>query len=121
MEYVVKTLGIIFLAVGVLGAASPALVRAIINFAKVGKRIYIGGVVRIVFGLLLLLAIKNVTFPWVTGAIGALFIIGGALIFILNLQKTHEFMDKFLMWPDNKLRMLLCLPVLIGALLIYSV
>lgn len=120
MVYVVKAIGIILLVFGVVCLVSPSIIRNLINFAKVGKRIYIGGAIRVIFGILLLLATTSATLPAIPGIIGAIILISGILMFALGLARVHAFMDKFLNLPDNKLRIPPAVTAIIGILLIYS-
>lgn len=121
MAYFVKTLGIFILVVGVLGFMAPGLLRKMIDWIKVGKKIYLAAVFRIIIGVLLLLAIPAVVMSWIPGLIGTLLIISGALIFVLGMQKAFAFLDKIYTMPDSKIRIIPVVAAAIGALLIYSV
>lgn len=120
MDYVLRTIGILILVGGSIYVVNPTFTRKVIEFAKVGKRVYIGGAVRIVIGLLLLFSIKSATFPWIPGIIGALALLAGIAMFALGLPRMHAFMDKIYNLPDSRLRLLPLIAVLIGVLLIYS-
>lgn len=120
MALIVKAIGILIFAMGVVYLVRPALVRSVIDYAKVGKRCYIFGAVRVVIGTLLLVAIPHVTLPWVVGVIGALILIKGILVFALGLPRVHALLDRFYGVPENKLRMLIAMAVVVGVLLIYA-
>jgi len=120
MIFVVKAIGIILLVVGAIFAAKPALMRAFIDFAKVDKRYYAGGVIRIICGALLLASIPKVAFPWVTGAVGGLMLIGGVLLFVIGERRVHGIMEWFLSKKDDVLRVFPVIGALIGVVLIYA-
>lgn len=120
MTYLITAFGILFLVLGVIFFVRPALIRTFIEFAKVGKRVYIGGVIRIIIGALLLLATPKAAFPWLPGIIGALILISGILIFILGTQRIHAFMDWWYGLDDSRLRIMPVVAAIFGVLLIYS-
>ena len=120
MIFVVKAIGIIMLAVGVVLAAKPSLMRAFLDFAKVDKRYYAAGVVRIVFGALLLLSVPKVAYPWVTGVIGALIALTGIVIFFVGENRVHSIMGWAQAKSDDTIRVFPVMCALIGVVLIYA-
>ena len=120
MIYVIKAIGIIYLAAGVILIVRPSLIRSIIDYFKVDKRIYIGGAARLVFGVLLLIATPQASFPWITGIIGVIITIAGIMIFALGVQRIHGVMDKMHAKPDNILRIPPAILAVLGILLIYA-
>lgn len=121
MPYLIKTIGILFIALGIIFIVRPLLVRKIIDFAKVGKRIYIGGVVRLMIGALLLVATPRALVPAIPGIIGALMVVSGILVFVLGFPRMFAMLDWFYALPENRMRFLPGITVLLGILLIYSV
>lgn len=120
MALIVKAFGIIFLVLGVVMVLKPSIGKSMIDFMKVGKRCYIGGVIRILLGLFFLASIKYVSLPWVTGIIGGITFIGGILIFVMGIQRMHSIMDRIYNMPENKMRILPALLSLVGVLIIYA-
>ncbi|PIU56711.1 MAG: hypothetical protein COS89_05705 [Deltaproteobacteria bacterium CG07_land_8_20_14_0_80_38_7] len=121
MEYFVKAFAILIIAVGAISFVTPAFLRKLIELAKVGKRVYVGGVIRIVVGTLLLIAAPNAITIWIPGIIGALILLSGILILVLGVQKIHSFMDKVYSLSDQKIRVIPTIAIILGILLIYSV
>lgn len=121
MPYLIKAIGIFYIALGILFIAQPLLIRKIIDFAKVGKRVYWGGVVRLVIGALLLIATPQALIPAIPGIIGALVIVSGILAFVLGFPRIFAMLDWFYALPENKMRFIPGFLVLLGILLIYSV
>jgi len=120
MDYFVKAVGILVLTLAVVIFARPATIRSFIDFAKVGKRVYIGGVIRVTLGALLLLASPRVIMPWIPALIGALMLVSGILIFSLGVQRIHAVMDWMRLRPDNTIRAFVLIPAIFGIALIYS-
>jgi hypothetical protein len=91
-----------------------------IAWAKVGKRCYMGGVVRIVLGGLLLVASPYATFFWIPVIVGAIIVISGVLIFALGLSRIHAFLDWWAVKPENTRRIASLVAVALGVLIIIS-
>ena len=120
MIFLVKAIGIIILAAGVVFAAKPSLMRAFLDFAKVDKRYYIGSVVRIIFGALLLLSVPRVAYPWVTGVIGVLVTLAGIALFVVGENRVHAVMEWAQAKSDDTIRVFPVIGALIGVMLIYA-
>ena len=121
MGHVVTAIGIIFLVLGVVNLVRPATIRSLINFAKVGRRVYIGGLVRIIIGLLLLLGASVASVPLIPIIVGIVACVSGILIYVLGRERMHAFLAWWQVLPDNKLRIVPVIAAIIGILLIYSV
>ncbi|MFH1874068.1 MAG: hypothetical protein ABH859_02655 [Pseudomonadota bacterium] len=121
MVHIITTIGILILVIGVVFTVQPELIRKFIDFAKVGNRCYLGGVVRVILGALLLIATPKASLPWIPGIIGVIAVIAGILIFVLGVQKMHAILDWVNNLPDTKLRLMPIVAAIIGILLIYSV
>ncbi len=121
MVHIITTIGILILVIGVVFIAQPALIRKFIEFARIGKRCYIGGVARIIIGALLLIAMPKAALPWIPGVIGGISVIAGCLIFVLGPPKIHALLDWVYKMPDTKIRIGPVIATIIGVLLIYSV
>lgn len=120
MTQLITAIGILLLVIGVVFFVRPQLIRSFIEFAKIGKRIYFGGAIRVLLGGLLLAATPNALFPWIPGSIGALMLISGVLIFVLGITRTHAIMDWWYVKTDNQLRIAPVIAAVLGILLIYS-
>ena len=120
MEYVIKVIGIIILVIGVSFAALPALMDRFIPFAKKDWHYLIGGVVRVVFGGLLILASFSASIFWIPMIIGSLMVIAGILIFSIGKVRVHAMIDWVGGLPEHKRRIFAIVAACIGALIIYS-
>ena len=120
MPYIVKLIGILFLGVGIVFFLKPSQIKKVMELVKVGKRVYIAGVGRIVVGGFLLLSTSHVTLPWIAGVIGAIILTSGVLCFVLSLSKIHQFIDWIYNKSDNVHRIAACVAGIFGVLLIYA-
>jgi len=120
MTYFITAIGIIYVIFGVVYFIRPDYARAVIDFFKAGKRIYIGGIIRLVLGALLIYAAQNALVPWVPRAIGILAVAGGITIYALGIGRVHAMMDWWKGLSDNRLRIIAVVAELVGILLIYS-
>lgn len=120
MDYVIKSIGILIAIIGVVFVTMPQLALRFIAFAKQGKRVYIGGVVRIVLGALLIWTSGVATIMWIPLVFGILMVIAGILIFVLGVEKIH----RVLIWWESKdehfRRAWAVAAAVVGVLLIYS-
>lgn len=120
MTYLITAIGILFLVVGVVYTVRPSMIRAFIDFAKIGSRIYFMAPIRIAIGILLLIATPKATNVWIPGIIGAIAVISGVSVYFLGLARISAIMDWWKALPDNKLRILTILMAVLGVLIIYS-
>jgi uncharacterized protein YjeT (DUF2065 family) len=120
MAYLITAIGILFVVVGVIYTVKPSIIRAFIDFAKVGKRIYFLAPIRLVLGAALLVAAPKAVNVWIPGIIGAILVISGISIYFLGLARIGAIMDWWKALPDNKLRIVTILAAVLGVLLIYS-
>ncbi len=98
MDYIIKSIGILIAVIGVVFVTMPSLALRFIAFAKQGKRVYVGGVVRIVFGGLLIWASPVARIMWIPLVLGIVMVIAGILIFVLGVEKIH----RVLIWWEGK-------------------
>ena len=120
MPEFVKAFGIAMVILGVFFAVRPSGARGLITFAKAGKRIFYGAVVRVILGLLLLASINAVTMPWAVGVFGAILLASGVLIFILGMARSQAVLDWAFLLPDKFVRVYAVFAGAIGVLLIYA-
>lgn len=120
MEYVIKVIGIVILVIGVTFAALPGLMDSFIPFAKKNNHYLIGGAIRVVFGVLLILASFSAAIFWIPMILGSITLITGVLIFVLGKVRVHSMLDWAAGLPDHKRRIIAIIAACVGALIIYS-
>lgn len=120
MVFLAKMIGMALVAVGVLVMVRPSAVKQILDFWKEGNRLYGMGVVRIVVGVILLLAARESAIPWLVAIIGLLPITGGIVIFVMGLDKSKKLIELWHSKPNKVYRKFSVIPIAIGAVLILA-
>ena len=120
MLVLVKGIGIVIAGMGILIFLNPKMMKQLIVFWRQGKRIYIAGILRLLFGVILLLAASQCRLVGVIVTMGIFMLIGGTLIFTLGLEKIKSILD----WWDKRqplaMRFMGLIAFGIGVLIIYS-
>jgi len=117
----VKLVGIIVVAIGIVFLLSPNRMRQWMVFCEKGVRPYIMGTLRILVGIVFLLAAPQSRLVWIIVTIGILALIGGITFFILGLERVKS----MLRWWQGRslpvLRLIALLAIAFGMLILYSV
>ena len=120
MDYLIKSIGIIIAIAGVIFVMMPSLMTKLVAWAKVGKRVYIGGVIRLVVGGLLIGASPVDTTMWIPFVLGMIMVIAGILIFVMGVEMVHRFLGWWESKSEDFQRGWAVAAAIIGVLLIYS-
>jgi len=120
MVFLAKIIGMLMVGMGILIMAKPVTVKKLLEFWKEGNRLYGMAAIRIVIGVIILLAARESTIPWIVVVIGTLPIIGGIIIPIMGLEKNKKIMEIWQGKPNKMYRQLSVVPIAIGALLILA-
>ena len=120
MIWAVRFLGILILGYGCVVAISPSIARKVIDYFSKGERIYMIGVLRILFGLAFLFAAPQCRFVGVVRALGAVLCAAGVLIFILGPERVHAIFRKWENKPDTTFRLLSLFAIAFGAFILYA-
>ena len=121
MLILVKLIGIVIVVMGITFLLSPKQLRQLLAFLGQGKRLYGVGILRLLFGVILLLAASQCRLVGVVLTLGILFLIGGILIFVLGLERLKSILNRWDKKSPLTLRLLGLIPLAFGALLLYSV
>ena len=108
-------------AMGLIIAIRPDILKKILNFWKEGKRAYLAGVMRLVFGVIFLFAAQGCKFPALIFTIGALALIGAAVIFLVGPDKIKPILGWWEKKPPLVIRIMGTAAFIIGALIFYSI
>ncbi len=119
--FLVKLVGMILMAIGIVFLLSPKRMRQWMVFCEKGVRPYMMGALRILVGILFLLAAPQSRVVWVIVTIGILALLKGIAIFILGLERIKS----MLRWSQGRslpvLRLIALFAIAIGVLILYSV
>jgi uncharacterized protein YjeT (DUF2065 family) len=121
MLILAKLVAILIIVFGIIYLVSPKVVRQVISYFEQGKRIYAGGVIRILFSVILLLVASQCRWVGVVIVFGILFLVGGIFVFAFNLEKSKSILRWYAEKSDIVLRLFAILTVVIGVLLLFSI
>ncbi|MBN2121201.1 MAG: hypothetical protein JW734_09150 [Candidatus Omnitrophica bacterium] len=121
MVGLVKLMGIIMVGYGIAYLVKPSVARKIIRFWEKKKRLYWGGVLSILIGIVFLMAAPYCGVSWYVILMGILALVKGVVIFVAKDKEILSWMDKVAKLEAKNLRLLSLITVGLGVLLIYSV
>lgn len=120
MILLVNIIGILMVCMGFIYVLNPALMKKMISFWRQSKRIYAGGLLRLLFGAIFLWSASQAKIQVVIYVLGILMLLGGVFIFVMGQEKVKRMLDWWDKKPDSILRLIAILILAIGALVIYS-
>lgn len=120
MVVLVRLIGIMVMCMGTVFMINPAFARKMMSFWKEGNRIYMAGVMRLLFGAIFLMAARQCRLEGVIFILGILMLLGGALIFIMGPKRTKAIIEKVQEKPDSFLRPMSIVILVFAVLIIYS-
>jgi uncharacterized protein YjeT (DUF2065 family) len=89
----IKSLGMLFALMGIAYLLRPGIIKKLMGFFKKGKRIYLAGLLRFALAIVFFVGAKECRNFWVIFACGAIFLIGGLLIFSLGPEKIRRILN----------------------------
>jgi len=120
MLIAVRVLGVLIVGMGVAFLLKPKLYKQYVSFWQPGKRLYLGAILAILFGVVFLLAVTQCRLRGVILALGILCLVKGVMLFTLGREKI----ESILKWYQERsllvLRLIALIAIAFGALLIYS-
>ncbi len=90
MVIAIKSIGVLFILVGILYLVKPEVFKRLMEFFKKGKRMYFAGLIRFILAVVFLLGASDCYIKWVIAAFGILFLISGLLVFMLGPKKARS-------------------------------
>jgi hypothetical protein len=95
MDLAVKVVGVTLICMGLLYLLKPGVGRALTKFFARGRRLYIGGIVRLALAILFLLSATECKYPWIIGAFGIVFLLGALVIFLAGPGRLRPMLTWF--------------------------
>lgn len=120
MLMTVRTLGIFFICAGIIFLVKPAIIKSVVSFFKVGIRPHIAALIRITIAVILFLGAQQCRIHWVIITLGIIFLLSGLIIFAIGAKKAGSLMGRFESKPLAFIRILALLPLVVGAIIIFS-
>jgi len=90
------------------------------GFLARGRMVYLVGMLRLAIGLLFLVSARECEHTRFVIALGILFLISGASVFIIRLDKIKTTLNWFSKRSMITIRLIALLPIVIGAVIIWA-
>ena len=120
MVILVKLFGIIIVVMGIIFMVNSNTLKQYIAFWRPQKRIFIGGILSLLFGVIFLLAAPQCRLRGLVIVFGVWSIIKGVLLFTIGQNRINTYFDWWMEKPNSAIRFLGLIAVVIGVLFIYS-
>ncbi|MCK4325391.1 hypothetical protein KAW55_01395 [bacterium] len=120
MLILVRLIGIVVIGMGIIFLINPKLYKQYIAFWEKGRRLYMGGILGILLGVILLLAASQCRLVGVIVALGIITLAKGILILALGPERMKSMLRWWQGRPLLVLRLLTPIAIAVGALLLYS-
>ena len=120
MVILVRLFGIAIVVMGIIFLANPKALKQYMAFWKQQKRLYIGGILSLLFGVIFLLAALQCRLVWVIVIFGIWALIKGVLLLTLGQKRLNAYLDWWLGRPISIARLLGIMALALGVLIIYS-
>ena len=117
---VIKSLGILFVLMGIAYFLRPDIIKRLMGFFKKGKRIYFAGLIRFALAIIFFVAARECEYPWIIFASGIIFLVGGLLIFMLGPEKIRRILDWYGEQPALIFRVIALIVLAFGTIIIFS-
>ena len=121
MAALVKFLGIFILGFGVASLVNPNVVKQFMGLWKSVKRIYLGGTLSIILGIISLLAAAQCRWSGFIIAFGIFMLARGIFVLVVGQKKVLSVLDWWAKRPEAFLRGYALFAIALGVLLIYAV
>ena len=116
----VKLFGIIIVGFGVAYFINPSMIKPYMAFWKSRKRLYLGGALALLIGIIFLLAAAQCRWRGLIVAFGILSAVKGIWLFVISQEKAISMLDWWAKRPITFLRVHAIFAIAIGVLFIYS-
>jgi nucleoside diphosphate kinase len=119
MILLAKLVAIGFIILGCVVIMKHGLLKKMLDYVEEGNRIYGIAVVRVLFGVIFIMAAVMARAGWIVTAIGWLLILSGVAVFVLKKEKAIELVEKVAgTAKPKKAKFIGTIPVVIGVLLL---
>ena len=120
MQTAIQIIGLLIVLEGILFLLKPVFLKKIAEFFIKGKRVYIAAGIRIVLGIVFLLAASHCRIFWVIMVLGLLLVFGGIAMLTIKLEKLKAIINWWQQKPENFLRIVSLAVVALGIVILYS-
>lgn len=120
LSIVIKIIGILFILIGFVFVLRPDIMKWLIAFIRKGSRVYFAALIRFTLAVIFLLGAGDCSRKGIIAALGILFLLAGLLIFMLGPQKIRRILDWYQNQPLLIFRFIAVVPMIFGAVIIFS-
>ena len=121
MRLLAKCIGILAIAVGIIGVISPTSLITVGYHALSSVALYVAATVRIGIGVVLIGAATGARMPKTMRVLGTVILLAGLSTPFVGVERARAMLD---WWSGNStlfLRLSLCVAIAIGAFILYAV
>lgn len=120
MHIVIKSLGVLFVLMGIAYLLRPEIVKRLMEFFKKGKRIYFPGLLRFALAIVFFVGARECRSFWVIFACGIIFLLGGFLIFSLGPDRIRRILDWYVQQSMLIFRVIALIVLGFGLIVVFS-
>ncbi|UCC99125.1 MAG: hypothetical protein JSW66_04410 [Phycisphaerales bacterium] len=120
MHIVIKSLGVLFVLMGIAYLLRPRIIKRLMEFFKEGKRIYFAGLLRFALAIVFFVGARECRSFWVIFACGIIFLLGGSLIFALGPEKIRRMLDWYVQQSMLIFRVIALIVLAFGLIVVFS-
>jgi hypothetical protein len=121
MSWLAFIIGVLVMAIGILGVVAPSLVLDASRFAQTPVGLYSVAAIRVVFGLVLIQVAATSRTPKVLRLIGAFILLAGIVTPFLGVDRARAMADWWFAQGITFMRSWAALAVIFGLFIIYAV
>jgi len=119
MSIVVAIIGLLIFLIGVAILISPATLRRLIHHFLKKEWLYGVTALRIIFGILFIIAAPDTRAPTFILVLGIIFILAGVAIPLTGTERIHRMAKWWLERSDTTLRLWAIVSVILGAVILW--
>ena len=120
MDKAVLGVGILIILAAIWLIIKPQVCVKMMGFLARGRMVYLVGILRLAVGVLLLVSSRECEHTRVVIALGILFLVSGASVFIIRLDKVKTTLNWLSKRSMITIRLIALIPILIGAVIIWA-
>jgi len=119
MASVVLIIGVIVLVISAAALLAPGVFRGMLRVFRPRGMLYVGAFIRIVVGIVLLLAAPECRFPLGVRILGVFTVVAGVVLPFFNKTAKNALFDWVAEMPNSGLRGFALMGIVLGAFLMY--
>ena len=120
MQIVIKSLGVLFILMGVAYLLRPEIVKRLTEFFRKGKRIYFPGLLRFALAVVFFVGARECRSFWIIFACGIIFLLGGLLVFGLGPERIRWTLDWYARQSIVVFRVIAFIVLVFGVIVVFA-